>query len=218
MSTPNIYADLIEYFHRHIPRATPSCWSLHPHNDRGCAIAAAEAFGQMAGADRVEGWPVRQRSENRQRRPWVTLALNLFSQGIDPKARTSPHRTRRSASAEYCNRLPVHPRTPTSAISCSCLLGMHRTRIKKGWQHLPRTTSSGRCRISRSTRPRGRSYEASSGSTPSPAREAWRTSWRSKHGFVLPRPPPDRVLPSPSSTSPRTPGGDLTGRDVEGLL
>src|SRR5882724_5871316 len=83
MSTPNIYADLIEYFHRHIPRRDSIVLSLHPHNDRGCAIAAAE-LGQMAGADRVEGC-LFGNGERTGNVDLVTLALNLFSQGVDPR-------------------------------------------------------------------------------------------------------------------------------------
>src|SRR5271170_2113613 len=83
MSTPNVYADLIEYFHRNISRRDAVVLSLHPHNDRGCAIAAAE-LGVMAGADRVEGC-LFGNGERTGNVDVVTLALNLFSQGVDPK-------------------------------------------------------------------------------------------------------------------------------------
>ncbi len=114
MYTPNIYGDVIEYFHRNIPNRDKVVLSLHPHNDRGCAVAAAE-FGVMAGADRVEG-TLFGNGERTGNVDIVTLALNLFSQGVDPELDLSDiDRIRRVA--EYCNRLPVHHATPTPATS-----------------------------------------------------------------------------------------------------
>jgi len=130
MSTPNIYADLIEYFHRHIPRRDSIVLSLHPHNDRGCAIAAAE-LGQMAGADRVEGC-LFGNGERTGNVDLVTLALNLFSQGIDPKLDFSDIDAARRV-AEYCNRLPVHPRHPyVGDLVFTAFSGSHQDAIKKG--------------------------------------------------------------------------------------
>jgi 2-isopropylmalate synthase len=130
MSTPNIYADLIEYFHRNIPRRDSIVLSLHPHNDRGCAVAAAE-LGQMAGADRVEGC-LFGNGERTGNVDLVTLALNLFSQGVDPQLDFSDIDAARRV-AEYCNRLPVHPRHPyVGDLVFTAFSGSHQDAIKKG--------------------------------------------------------------------------------------
>ncbi len=130
MSTPNMYADLIEYFHRNIPRREAIVLSLHPHNDRGCAVAAAE-LGVMAGADRVEGC-LFGNGERTGNVDIVTLAMNLFSQGVDPKLDiTDIDQLRRVA--EYCNRLPVHPRHPyVGDLVYTAFSGSHQDAIKKG--------------------------------------------------------------------------------------
>ena len=130
MSTPNVYADLIEYFHRNIPRRDSIVLSLHPHNDRGCAVAAAE-LGQMAGADRVEGC-LFGNGERTGNVDLVTLALNLFSQGVDPRLDFSDIDAARRV-AEYCNRLPVHPRHPyVGDLVFTAFSGSHQDAIKKG--------------------------------------------------------------------------------------
>lgn len=130
MSTPNVYADLIEYFHRNIPRRDAIVLSLHPHNDRGCAVAAAE-LGQMAGADRVEGC-LFGNGERTGNVDLVTLALNLFSQGVDPLLDFSDIDAARRV-AEYCNRLPVHPRHPyVGDLVFTAFSGSHQDAIKKG--------------------------------------------------------------------------------------
>ncbi len=135
MSTPNVYADLIEYFHRHIPGREAVVLSLHPHNDRGCAIAAAE-LGLMAGADRVEGC-LFGNGERTGNVDVVTLALNLFSQGIDPELDLSDIDALRRV-AEYCNRLPVHPRHPyVGDLVYTAFSGSHQDAIKKGMAALP---------------------------------------------------------------------------------
>ena len=109
MATPNIYADQIEWFHRNISRRDSVILSLHPHNDRGTAVAAAE-LGVQAGADRVEGC-LFGNGERTGNVCLVTLALNLFSQGIDPGIDfTDIDEVRRTV--EHCNQLPVHPRHP----------------------------------------------------------------------------------------------------------
>jgi 2-isopropylmalate synthase len=136
MSTPNVYADLIEYFHRNISKREAIVLSLHPHNDRGCAVAAAE-LGQMAGADRVEGC-LFGNGERTGNVDVVTLAMNLFSQGVDPKLDiTDIDALRRTA--EYCNRLPVHPRHPyVGDLVYTAFSGSHQDAIKKGIAALPR--------------------------------------------------------------------------------
>ncbi|MCW2754067.1 MAG: 2-isopropylmalate synthase, partial [Marmoricola sp.] len=109
MSTPNTYADQIEYFGRRLTRREHSAISLHPHNDRGTAVAATE-LALMAGADRVEGC-LFGHGERTGNVDLVTLAMNLFSQGIDPQVDLSDiDEVRRTV--EYCTNLPVHPRHP----------------------------------------------------------------------------------------------------------
>ena len=130
MSTPNVYADLIEYVHRNLPRRDAVVLSLHPHNDRGCAVAAAE-LGVMAGADRVEGC-LFGNGERTGNVDVVTLALNLFSQGVDPRLDLSDIDELRRV-AEYCNRLPVHPRHPyVGDLVYTAFSGSHQDAIKKG--------------------------------------------------------------------------------------
>jgi 2-isopropylmalate synthase len=130
MSTPNIYADLIEYFHSNIPKRDAVILSLHNHNDRGTAVAAAE-LGVMAGADRVEGC-LFGNGERTGNVDIVTLALNLFSQGVDPRLDVSDIDALRRV-AEYCNRLPVHPRHPyVGDLVYTAFSGSHQDAIKKG--------------------------------------------------------------------------------------
>ena len=136
MSTPNVYADLIEYFHRHIGRRDAIVLSLHPHNDRGCAVAAAE-LGVMAGADRVEGC-LFGNGERTGNVDLVTLAMNLFSQGVDPRLDITDIDGLRRV-AEYCNRIPVHPRHPyVGDLVYTAFSGSHQDAIKKGMAALPR--------------------------------------------------------------------------------
>jgi 2-isopropylmalate synthase len=130
MYTPNIYGDVIEYFHRNIPNRSLVCLSLHPHNDRGCAVAAAE-FGVMAGADRVEG-TLFGNGERTGNVDVVNLAMNLFCQGVDPELDISDIDALRRV-AEYCNRLPVHPRHPyVGDLVYTAFSGSHQDAIKKG--------------------------------------------------------------------------------------
>ena len=134
MSTANLYGDLIEYFHRTIRNRESVILSLHPHNDRGCAVAAAE-FGVMAGADRVEG-TLFGNGERTGNVDLVTLALNLFSQGVDPELDLS-HIDRLRRVAEYCNQLPVHPRHPYAGdLVYTAFSGSHQDAIKKGFEAL----------------------------------------------------------------------------------
>jgi len=134
MATPNIYADQIEWFHRHISRRDSVILSLHPHNDRGTAVAAAE-LGVQAGADRVEGC-LFGNGERTGNVCLVTLALNLFSQGIDPGVDFSDiDEVRRTV--EHCNQLPVHPRHPYGGdLVYTAFSGSHQDAIKKGFDAL----------------------------------------------------------------------------------
>ncbi len=130
MYTPNIYGDVIEYFHRNVPHRDKVVLSLHPHNDRGTAVAAAE-FGVMAGADRVEG-TLFGNGERTGNVDVVTLAMNLFSQGVDPELDVTDIDALRRV-AEYCNRLPVHPRHPyVGDLVYTAFSGSHQDAIKKG--------------------------------------------------------------------------------------
>jgi 2-isopropylmalate synthase len=136
MATPNVYADQIEWFHRNVARRDAVILSLHPHNDRGTAVAAAEQ-GVMAGADRVEGC-LFGNGERTGNVCLATLALNLFSQGIDPGIDFSDiDEVRRTV--EYCNQLPVHPRHPYGGdLVYTAFSGSHQDAIKKGLEALER--------------------------------------------------------------------------------
>lgn len=132
MSTPNVYADQIEYFSTHISEREKVCISLHPHNDRGCAVAAAE-LGQMAGADRVEGC-LFGNGERTGNVDLVTLAMNLYTQGIAPKIDFSDI-TSVVDVVERCNKIPVHPRAPYGGSLVVCAFsGSHQDAIKKGFK------------------------------------------------------------------------------------
>jgi len=134
MATPNVYADQIEWFHRDIRARDTIVLSLHPHNDRGTAVAAAE-LGVMAGADRVEG-TLFGNGERTGNVDVVTLALNLFSQGIDPALNFSDIDAARR-TVEHCNRLPVHPRHPyVGDLVYTAFSGSHQDAIKKGFEAL----------------------------------------------------------------------------------
>jgi 2-isopropylmalate synthase len=135
MYTPNVYGDVIEWFNRHVKHRETITLSLHPHNDRGCAVAAAE-FGVMAGADRVEG-TLFGNGERTGNVDVITLAMNLFSQGLNPCLDISDIDNLRRVT-EYCNRLPVHPRHPyVGDLVYTAFSGSHQDAIKKGMAALP---------------------------------------------------------------------------------
>ncbi|MFO1312152.1 MAG: 2-isopropylmalate synthase [Burkholderiales bacterium] len=130
MATPNVYADQIEWMHRNLARRDSIVLSLHPHNDRGCGVAAAE-LGVMAGADRVEGC-LFGNGERTGNVCLVTLGLNLHSQGIDPGIDFSDI-GEVIRTVEYCNQLPVHPRHPYGGeLVFTAFSGSHQDAIKKG--------------------------------------------------------------------------------------
>ncbi|GAV52941.1 hypothetical protein ZYGR_0AI02230 [Zygosaccharomyces rouxii] len=132
MSTPNVYADQIEYFCKNISNRDTVCVSLHPHNDRGCAVAAAE-LAQIAGADRVEGC-LFGNGERTGNVDLVTLALNLYTQGIPPKLDFHDIASIIDV-VEKCTKLPVHPRAPYGGQLVVCAFsGSHQDAIKKGFQ------------------------------------------------------------------------------------
>jgi 2-isopropylmalate synthase len=132
MATPNVYADQIEYFCKNITEREKICVSLHPHNDRGCAVAAAE-LAQMAGADRVEG-TLFGNGERTGNVDLVTLGLNLYTQGVHPGIDFSDLKSIIDM-VETCNKIPIHPRAPYGGQLVVCAFsGSHQDAIKKGFQ------------------------------------------------------------------------------------
>ncbi len=130
MSTPNVYADQIEWMSRHLKRRDGIVLSLHPHTDRGCGVAAAE-LGLMAGAQRIEGC-LFGNGERTGNVCLVTLGLNLFTQGIDPGIDFSDV-NEIIRTVEHCNQLPVHPRHPYGGdLVFTAFSGSHQDAIKKG--------------------------------------------------------------------------------------
>jgi 2-isopropylmalate synthase len=134
MITPNIYADSIEWMSNHLSPRDSIILSLHPHNDRGTAVAAAE-LGYMAGADRIEGC-LFGNGERTGNVDLITLGLNLFSQGIDPMINFSDI-DQIKRTVEYCNQLPVPERSPYGGdLVYTAFSGSHQDAIKKGFEHL----------------------------------------------------------------------------------
>jgi 2-isopropylmalate synthase len=134
MATPNVYADSIEWMHRNLARRDSVVLSLHPHNDRGTAVAAAE-LGYMAGADRIEGC-LFGNGERTGNVCLVTLGMNLFSQGIDPQIDFRDIDAIRR-TVEYCNQIPVHERHPYGGdLVYTAFSGSHQDAINKGLHHM----------------------------------------------------------------------------------
>src|ERR1700677_1319352 len=130
MATPNVYADQIEWFGRHIAQRDSLVLSVHPHNDRGTAVAAAE-LAVMGGAERIEG-TLFGNGERTGNVDVVTLALNLYAQGIDPGLDFS-NINEAARCAEGCNQLPIHPRHPyVGDLVFTAFSGSHQDAIKKG--------------------------------------------------------------------------------------
>jgi 2-isopropylmalate synthase len=130
-ATPNIYADQIEWFGRHIRNRDAVAISLHTHNDRGTGVAAAE-LGMMAGADRVEGCLLGN-GERTGNCDLVTVALNMYTQGVDPKLDLSDIDGVVN-TVNYCTNIPVHPRTPYAGdLVFTAFSGSHQDAIKKGF-------------------------------------------------------------------------------------
>lgn len=168
MITPNIYADSIEWMSRNLSRREAIILSLHPHNDRGTAVAAAE-LGYMAGADRIEGC-LFGNGERTGNVDLITLGLNLFSQGIDPMIDFS-NIDEIKRTVEYCNQLPVHERSPYGGdLVYTAFSGSHQDAIKKGFEHLEKDAKAAGIPVSDFTwavpylpidpKDVGRSYEA----------------------------------------------------------
>jgi 2-isopropylmalate synthase len=141
LATPNVYADQIEWMHRHLARRDAIVLSVHPHNDRGCGVAAAE-LAQLAGADRVEGC-LFGNGERTGNVCLVTLGLNLYTQGIDPGIDFSDI-NEIIRTVEHVNQLPVHPRHPYGGdLVFTAFSGSHQDAIKKGLAARNKALTSG---------------------------------------------------------------------------
>ena len=139
VATPNVYADQIEWMHRNFSRRDCIVLSLHPHNDRGTGVAAAE-FGLMAGADRIEG-TLFGNGERTGNVDVITIAMNMVSQGVDAGLDMRNMRELRS-TAEYCNQLPVHPRHPYAGdLVFTAFSGSHQDAINKGLKAMKTSNS-----------------------------------------------------------------------------
>jgi 2-isopropylmalate synthase len=168
MASPNVYADSIEWMSRHLTPRDSIIVSLHPHNDRGTAVAAAE-LGYMAGADRIEGC-LFGNGERTGNVDLVTLGLNLFSQGIDPQINFSDI-DQIKRTVEYCNQLPVPERSPYGGdLVYTAFSGSHQDAIKKGFEILAKDAAAAGVSVDEYTwgvpylpidpKDVGRSYEA----------------------------------------------------------
>jgi 2-isopropylmalate synthase len=194
--TPNVYGDVIEWFGRAVRDRDSVVISLHPHNDRGTGVAAAE-FGVMAGADRVEG-TLFGNGERTGNVDIVNLALNLFASGIDPELDVSDIDALRRV-AEYCNRLPVHPRHAYAGeLVYTSFSGSHQDAIKKGFEALhQRAVADGRTADDYETwavpylpidpKHVGRSYEAVVRVNSQSGKGGVAYIMKEEHGFDLPR-------------------------------
>ncbi len=184
--SPNVYGDVIEWFCRSIKQRDSVIVSLHPHNDRGCAVAAAE-FGVMAGADRVEG-TLFGNGERTGNVDVVTLAMNLFANGVDPELDiTDIDALRRTA--EYCNRLPVPERHPyVGDLVYTAFSGSHQDAIKKGFEQLPKEYDRwGVPYLPIDPHHVGRSYEAVIRVNSQSGKGGVAYVMKEEHGFDLPR-------------------------------
>ena len=145
MATPNVYADSIEWMSRHLAHRENVLISLHPHNDRGTAIAAAE-LGYLAGADRIEGC-LFGNGERTGNVDLVALGVNLFTQGIDPQIDFS-NIDEVKRTAEYCNQLPVPERSPWAGdLVFTAFSGSHQDAIKKGFEAMAANADTAGCTV-----------------------------------------------------------------------
>ena len=191
--TPNVYADVIEWFGRHIRSRESVIISLHPHNDRGTATAAAE-LGMLAGADRVEG-TLFGNGERTGNVDVVNLAINLMVNGVDPQLDVSDIDALRRV-AEYCNRLPVGPRHPwVGDLVYTAFSGSHQDAIKKGFDALDAKaaanggeyTTWGVPYLPLDPKHLGRSYEAVIRVNSQSGKGGVAYVMKTEHGFDLPR-------------------------------
>ena len=184
--SPNVYGDVIEWFGRTIKHRDVVVLSLHPHNDRGCAVAAAE-FGIMAGADRVEG-TLFGNGERTGNLDVVNVAMNLFANGVDPELDITDIDALRRV-AEYCNRLPVHPRHPYAGdLVYTSFSGSHQDAIKKGFEALPDDYEQwGVPYLPIDPKHVGRTYEAVIRVNSQSGKGGVAYVMKTEHGFDLPR-------------------------------
>ena len=186
MYQPWVYGDVIEWFHRNVPHRDLVRLSLHPHNDRGQGVAAAEA-GMLAGADRVEG-TLFGNGERTGNVDVVNLAINLMTQGVDPELDVSDIDALRRV-AEYCNRLPIHPRHPWAGdLVYTAFSGSHQDAIKKGLDALPADYDTWEVPyLPIDPKHLGRSYEAVIRVNSQSGKGGVAYVMKSEHGFDLPR-------------------------------
>ena len=184
--SPNVYGDVIEWFCRTIKNRESVVVSLHPHNDRGCAIAAAE-FGVMAGADRVEG-TLFGNGERTGNVDVVALAMNLFANGVDPELDINDIDALRR-TAEYCNRLPVPERQPyVGDLVYTAFSGSHQDAIKKGFEKLSKDYDKwGVPYLPIDPHHVGRTYEAVIRVNSQSGKGGVAYVMKEEHGFDLPR-------------------------------
>jgi 2-isopropylmalate synthase len=184
--SPNVYGDVIEWFGRSVKNRESVVVSLHPHNDRGTAVAAAE-FGVMAGADRVEG-TLFGNGERTGNVDIINLAMNLFANGVDPELDVSDIDSLRRV-VEYCNRLPVHPRHPYAGdLVYTAFSGSHQDAIKKGFEALPDDYSVWAIPyLPIDPKHVGRSYEAVIRVNSQSGKGGVAYVMKEEHGFDLPR-------------------------------
>ncbi len=168
MATPNVYADSIEWMNRNLAHRENVILSLHPHNDRGTAVAAAE-LGYMAGADRIEGC-LFGNGERTGNVDLVALGVNLLTQGVDPEIDFSDI-DEIKRTVEYCNQMPVHERSPWAGdLVFTAFSGSHQDAIKKGFEAMDHAAAAGGTTVDQlpwavpylpiDPRDLGRSYEA----------------------------------------------------------
>jgi 2-isopropylmalate synthase len=217
MATANVYADQIEWFARKVRDRDSLILSLHPHNDRGSAVAATE-FGIMAGADRVEG-TLFGNGERTGNVDVITLALNLFSQGIDPGlVVTDIDDVVRTA--EYCTQLPVHPRHPYAGeLVYTAFSGSHQDAIKKGFEALEKRNDDfwEVPYLPIDPKDLGRSYEAVIRVNSQSGKGGVAYVLKADHGLDLPRSLQVEFSRIVQEVADRT-GKELTSRDIWGLF
>jgi len=186
MFTPNIYADVIEWFLRNVPNRDRVILSLHPHNDQGCGVAAA-TLGIMAGADRVEG-TLFGNGERTGNLDVVNVAMNLFTQGVDPELDISDIDSLRRVT-EYCNRLPIPERHPyVGDLVYTSFSGSHQDAIKKGFDALPKDYEVwGVPYLPIDPKHVGRSYESVIRVNSQSGKGGVAYVMKTEHGFDLPR-------------------------------
>ncbi len=184
--TANVYGDVIEWFGRTIKQRDSVVLSLHPHNDRGTATAAAE-FGVMAGADRLEG-TLFGNGERTGNLDLVNVAMNLFANGVDPELDITDIDALRRV-AEYCNRLPVPPRHPWAGdLVYTSFSGSHQDAIKKGFEALPDDYEQwGVPYLPIDPKHIGRTYEAVIRVNSQSGKGGVAYVMKAEHGFDLPR-------------------------------